>query len=124
MEGWSLRFYHAINAGCIPVFLADKVELPFSQLIDYTAFSVKVLEKDAAKLAKILASIRDDQIVEKQAALEEWSSAFRWTYFTEGEGGTVWSDRSALDMLMRILRLKVRYMRNSPYHFWLDEEYS
>ena len=122
-EGWSLRLYRAISAGCIPVIVADNVELPFVQLVDYSKFSVKILEKDSLALPKLLNEIKEERIRGKQKAIEKIADRFSWTYFTEdSEGKSSWKPSTALDSLLHILHLKLRFMRNSPYHFWLKEE--
>ena len=122
-EGWSLRLYHAISAGCIPVILADEAELPYVQLLDYSTFSIKILERDAGTIPKVLNEIKEEKIREKQKALQGVVDRFSWRYFTsDSDGKTSWKPNTALDSLLQILNLKLRYMRNSPYHFWLKEE--
>lgn len=122
-EGWSLRMYHAISAGCIPVILADRAELPFPQLLDYAKFSIKILERDASTVPKILNEMEEQKIKDKQKALQEVVDRFSWRFFTaEPDGKTSWKPGTALDSLLQILNLKLRHMRNSPYHFWLKEE--
>ena len=50
---WNFRLYESIICGCIPVILADNVELPFEKDLDYRTFSVKVLETQAHLLGNI-----------------------------------------------------------------------
>eukprot|EP00747_Dinoflagellata_sp_TGD_P178997 gnl/TRDRNA2_/TRDRNA2_29031_c0_seq1.p1 gnl/TRDRNA2_/TRDRNA2_29031_c0~~gnl/TRDRNA2_/TRDRNA2_29031_c0_seq1.p1 ORF type:complete len:386 (+),score=20.23 gnl/TRDRNA2_/TRDRNA2_29031_c0_seq1:153-1160(+) len=38
---WSNRLYEVMFAGCIPVILSDSIGLPFTELTDWTSFSVK-----------------------------------------------------------------------------------
>ena len=40
--------------GCIPVIIADNIELPFEQFLDYRSFTVKIAEEDVARLKEIL----------------------------------------------------------------------
>ncbi|CAK9000208.1 unnamed protein product [Durusdinium trenchii] len=40
-SGWSLRFFEVIFAGCIPVMISDKWELPFEDFLDVTRFVIK-----------------------------------------------------------------------------------
>ena len=39
---WSRRLYDSILLGCIPVIIADYIELPFEDMIDYRKFTVKI----------------------------------------------------------------------------------
>lgn len=40
-SSWTLRFYESFFAGCIPVILADSIELPFADVLDYSKFTIK-----------------------------------------------------------------------------------
>ena len=40
-SAWSLRFYEAIFAGCVPILLSDHWELPFEQFIPIEEFVIK-----------------------------------------------------------------------------------
>ena len=41
----SVRFFEAALLGCIPVIIADYIELPFEhQWLDYSQFTVKIRE--------------------------------------------------------------------------------
>ncbi|CAD7934901.1 unnamed protein product [Amoebophrya sp. A25] len=40
-SAWSLRFYEALFADCVPVLLSDYWELPFADWLDYAKFTVK-----------------------------------------------------------------------------------
>ena len=39
---WNFRLFESILLGCIPVIIADNIELPFENQLDYRSFSVKV----------------------------------------------------------------------------------
>ena len=56
-DGWSSRVDDAVRHGCIPVILMDGVHMPFETLLNYSAFSVRVPERDVEKLDAILRSI-------------------------------------------------------------------
>lgn len=47
---WSFRFYESVMLGCIPVIIADHIEMPFEDMIDYRSFSVKILESQVVNL--------------------------------------------------------------------------
>ncbi|CAE8618003.1 unnamed protein product, partial [Polarella glacialis] len=38
---WSVRFFEALWAGCVPVLLSDYYEPPFDALFDITEFVIK-----------------------------------------------------------------------------------
>ncbi|QDZ19056.1 exostosin-like glycosyltransferase [Chloropicon primus] len=122
-EGWSLRLYKAISAGCIPVILADQAELPFAQLLDYSKFSVKILEREVDRVPMLLNEMGPTKIKNKQAELRKAKEKLSWDYtIRDAKGNPMWKGASALDSLLKVLQLKLRFMRNSPYHFWVKEE--
>eukprot|EP00976_Prorocentrum_cordatum_P021723 443671-Prorocentrum_minimum.AAC.1 len=41
---WTLRAYQAMMSGCIPVVIADEIEFPFENTIDWTQLTVKIPE--------------------------------------------------------------------------------
>ena len=75
---WSPRIFESLAAGCIPVIIADEIQLPFDDILDWREMSVKVKEADvkAGKLKKILSAIPEDRIRRKMAFVERyWRSA-------------------------------------------------
>jgi len=44
VEGWSLRVLDAVHAGCVPVLMADRTELPYEGPLDWSRFTVKAAE--------------------------------------------------------------------------------
>ena len=50
------RIYEAIAAGCIPVIIADRLQLPFARRLKWPSFSVRISEAEA--LADPLAIVR------------------------------------------------------------------
>ena len=52
----SRRIYEAIAAGCIPVIIADRLQLPFARRLAWPSFSVRIAEAEA--LADPLAIVR------------------------------------------------------------------
>ncbi|TXG51170.1 hypothetical protein EZV62_023694 [Acer yangbiense] len=53
----SPRIIESIYYECVPVIIADNFVLPLSEVLDWTAFSVVVPEKDIPKLKEILLAI-------------------------------------------------------------------
>ena len=46
---WSPRLDEAISAGCIPVIIADSYDAPFHDLLDYSAFSLRLDEQQVCQ---------------------------------------------------------------------------
>jgi hypothetical protein len=46
---WTLRFYQAVMTRCIPVVVADDIEFPWENEIDYSKFAIKVPEAKVRK---------------------------------------------------------------------------
>lgn len=51
---WSPRLVESVVLGCVPVIIADGIELPFSSAVPWADISVTVAEKDVGKLGSIL----------------------------------------------------------------------
>lgn len=51
---WSPRIVESVALGCVPVIIADGIQLPFSEKIQWSKISLTVAEKDVTKLVKIL----------------------------------------------------------------------
>eukprot|EP00899_Mesostigma_viride_P028353 jgi/Mesvir1/8702/Mv26109-RA.2 len=66
-DGWSHGYVRAILHGCIPVVISDDVEEAFSNVLNYSKISVRVLEKDIPNLHAILAAIPQEQVDMMQA---------------------------------------------------------
>ena len=49
-DGFSRRAEDSILHGCIPVIIMDDVDEKFSTVVDYSKFSVRIAEKDIAKV--------------------------------------------------------------------------
>ncbi|XP_078447646.1 putative glucuronosyltransferase Os03g0107900 [Wolffia australiana] len=51
---WSPRIVEAVAVGCVPVIIADGIRLPFPDVIDWPAISLRVAERDVARLGAVL----------------------------------------------------------------------
>jgi len=61
-DGWSGGISAAIMAGCIPLIIGDGLEMPFENVLNYSAFSLRVAEADIPRLPAILAAVPRDAI--------------------------------------------------------------
>eukprot|EP00049_Salpingoeca_infusionum_P025635 m.20858 g.20858 ORF g.20858 m.20858 type:complete len:484 (-) comp8216_c0_seq4:72-1523(-) len=76
---WSPRLEEAIFMGCIPVLIADDYEPPFSHLLDYSQFSVRVAQDDAHNVVEILKTISDSQKIALKTNVQRVQGLFRYT---------------------------------------------
>ena len=67
----SFRLAEAIFLGAIPVLVDEKLVLPFSPVLDWRAFSVRVRESQLGNLAAILRAIPPERVAAMQARLAE-----------------------------------------------------
>merc|ERR1712008_376320 len=62
-SAWSLRFYEALFANCVPILLSDHLELPFEDFIDVSSFVIKwPMENVGDKLIEFLAQLPDSVV--------------------------------------------------------------
>ncbi|KAG6467348.1 hypothetical protein ZIOFF_074821 [Zingiber officinale] len=74
----SPRIVEAIHYECVPVIIADNFVLPFEELLDWTAFSVVVPEKDIPNLKKILKGISERRYKRMQSNVKKLQRHFLW----------------------------------------------
>jgi hypothetical protein len=109
---WNFRLFESVILGCIPVIIADNIELPFERQLDYRTFSIKVLESQVSYLKDILLSIPKEDIRKKQDMLKVvWK---KFTYPEPSEEG------DAFDLLLDELQTR----SNRPHQpaaktYWL-----
>lgn len=54
---WSPRLVESVVLGCVPVIIADGIDLPFSSAVPWSEISITVAEKDVGKLGSILENV-------------------------------------------------------------------
>lgn len=74
----SPRIVEAIYYECVPVIIADNFVPPFSEVLNWDAFSVTVSEKDIPKLKEILLSIPLRQYLIMQINVKMLQKHFHW----------------------------------------------
>lgn len=74
----SPRIVESIYYECVPVIIADNFVLPLSEVIDWSAFSIVVAEKDIPKLKEILLDIPMRKYLRLQANVKMVQKHFLW----------------------------------------------
>ncbi|CDP09990.1 unnamed protein product [Coffea canephora] len=76
----SPRIVEAIYYECVPVIIADNFALPFSEVLNWSAFSVIVAEKDIPRLKKILLEIPLKRYLVMQTNVKMLQKHFHWHF--------------------------------------------
>ncbi|GAV72820.1 Exostosin domain-containing protein [Cephalotus follicularis] len=74
----SPRIIEALYYECVPVIIADNFSLPFSDVLDWSTFSVVVAEKDIPKLKEILLAIPLRKYLAMQSNVKMVQKHFHW----------------------------------------------
>ncbi len=80
----SVRFYESLAAGCIPVLLADGVELPLQNILPWDDMLVRVPEADAQNWPSYVERWKAKRTDDELAALSDhnrrtWLNWFHWS---------------------------------------------
>jgi hypothetical protein len=75
---WSYRLTEVINMGSIPVIIVDDewTNIPFSNMLDYSSFSIIIHKNDIASLKDILENMPKDGISELHSCLKRVNEEF------------------------------------------------
>lgn len=102
------RIFHAIRNLCIPVIIADNIELPFESFLDYSEFAVFISQRQYLSprfhLMEHLRSISDRQRYQFKKKLEEVRHHFIYN-------PSVVCDGDAISMLYRQLESRALILR-------------
>ncbi|EOA20199.1 hypothetical protein CARUB_v10000494mg [Capsella rubella] len=74
----SPRVVESIFYECVPVIISDNFVPPFFEVLDWSAFSVIIAEKDIPRLKDILSSIPEEKYVKMQMAVRKAQRHFLW----------------------------------------------
>lgn len=74
----SPRVVEAIFYECVPVIISDNFVPPFFEILDWSAFSVILAEKDIPKLREILISIPEERYFAMEVAVRRVQRHFLW----------------------------------------------
>ena len=84
-DGWSGGISSAIFAGCVPVIIMDGIEMPFENVLDYSAFSIRIAESDVSKLPTILRAIPSAEVERLRYGLHIVRSRFGYSSLAHNE---------------------------------------
>nr|CDS29094.2 exostosin 1 [Hymenolepis microstoma] len=74
----SFRFLEVLEAGCIPVILANDWELPFAEVIDWSQIAILAYEQTLSRLPVLLRNIPESRIIQMRERVRFiWNSYFR-----------------------------------------------
>jgi hypothetical protein len=118
-SSWSPRLFDAVLAGAIPVIISDDWIPPFSELIDYNDFSIRVPESKIEKLTEILKSIPIEVEARLRANLKNIYERFVYSMDYYGEKDAF---ESIYEILVRRKQQKESNIRAILGEF--DEEYN
>lgn len=79
----SNRLFDAIASHCVPVIISDDIELPYEDVLDYSAFCIFVRTSDAVKgkfLVNLIRSISRDEWTRMWQRLKEVENYFEFQY--------------------------------------------
>ena len=107
---WTLRFYQALMVRCIPVMIADDIEFPYENEIDYSEISLKIRENDVDNIVEILRSFSEEERAKKLEAIDGVWMMF--TYQKPPQPG------DAFHTVMRELARKRIVFKNSANRTW------
>ena len=107
---WTLRFYQAVMTRCIPIIIADDIEFPYESEINYSAFTLKLPEKDVNNIMEIMRGMPEEERERRRREMDRvW---LKFTYQRPPQRG------DAFYSVMRELSRKKRAMRNGVNRFW------
>ncbi|KAL4427651.1 hypothetical protein ABPG75_001740 [Micractinium tetrahymenae] len=80
-DGWTARFEDGLMNGCIPVIIIDNVQLTWHSIMDLDAYSLRVAQKDMARLPEILKAVPPKDVARMQANIRKVWRRHLWTSY-------------------------------------------
>lgn len=105
-DGWSPRLEDAALHGCIPVIIMDNVHVVFETLLDWPAFSLRIAQKDMARLPQLLQAVTPARVAQMQANLARVWHRLRWAHHPLMHAETVKAVKHVLDTETRDEQLR------------------
>lgn len=106
---WSTKLSRIVNCGCVPLFIADGLVLPYHNSIDWKSISFKLSKYRAMGISDVLNIVDDKEIVARKL-LNIFESRHEFIYYLDGRSG-------AICHLLNELKLKKTTLRN---YAWTD----
>jgi hypothetical protein len=84
-DGWGNRIVHVMQGACIPVIVQDHVYLPLEDVLDYSAFSIRMRVEDMPNLLEVLRQVTPEQIKRYREEMFKVHKAFSWVRTFDGQ---------------------------------------
>jgi hypothetical protein len=104
--GFGTRAVLAIVFGCIPVSFVDAISEPFEDVVDFSAFALRIRTEQLPQLLDIVTAFTPAEIAAKQAAMACVARHFVWSSIHGALGEEDGGD-DAFEVLMYALRRKL-----------------
>ena len=67
----SFRFLETLQAGCLPVILSNGWQLPFAEVLDWSAASLSMDERQLMQVPELLHSVPGPEVSQSQASMAQ-----------------------------------------------------
>ncbi|KAK9668689.1 hypothetical protein RND81_13G078700 [Saponaria officinalis] len=117
----SNRLFDAIASHCVPVIISDEIELPFEDVIDYSAFCIFIRISDALKekyLINIIRGIGREEWTQMWNKLQEVEKYFEFRYPSRDDDAVqmIWQT-----IAHKVSSVKLKLHRSKRYSHSTDD---
>jgi xylogalacturonan beta-1,3-xylosyltransferase len=102
---WSAKVSRILNSGCVPLFVADGIGLPYHNSIDWRSISFKLTKHRAMEINDIIKIVTNKELVSRKLR-NVFESRHDFIYYLDGLSG-------AICHLLHELKLKSIHVRNN-----------